>query len=211
MATPLAYLLEEGRAKLAADRLVIYRFYPNNSGHIVGEAVLPRFVDALDERIEDACIPQALMDMYSQGRAIANNDVMASNYHPDHKQLLTRLQVKSNLVVPILQGNNLLGLIVAHHCANLHQWEEWETDYLTDFAIPIGSSFGGFAATERSQYEAEQSRQHARQPALRTLDRRAAGGDEFTGELVHVADGVGQRRPSGPETARVETIYSSVY
>ena len=161
MATPLAYLLEEGRAKLAADRLVIYRFYPNNSGHIVGEAVLPRFVDALDDRIEDACIPQALMDMYSQGRAVANNDVMASNYHPDHKQLLTRLQVKSNLVVPILQGNNLLGLIVAHHCANLHQWEEWETNYLTDFAIPMGSCLGGFAATERSQYEAEQSRQRA--------------------------------------------------
>jgi len=161
MATPLAYLLEEGRAKLAADRLVIYRFYPNNSGHIVGEAVLPRFVDALDDRIEDACIPQALMDMYSQGRAVVNNDVMASNYHPDHKQLLTRLQVKSNLVVPILQGNNLLGLIVAHHCANLHQWEEWETNYLTDFAIPMGSCLGGFAATERSQYEAEQSRQRA--------------------------------------------------
>lgn len=161
MATPLADLLEEGRAKLAVDRLAIYRFYPNHGGQIVGEAVLPRFVNALDERIEDAYIPQELMDMYSQGRAVANNDVTASNYHPDYKQLLSRLQVKSNLVVPILQGNNLLGLIVAHHCANLHQWQERETDYLTDFAIPLGSCLGGFAATERSQYEAEQSRQRA--------------------------------------------------
>ena len=161
MTTPLADILEEGREKLVADRLVVYRFTPSYGGQIVGETVLPGFVKALDERIEDACIPQALLESYSQGRTIATNDAMASNYHPDHKQLLTRLQIKSNLVVPILQGTNLLGLLVAHHCANIHRWEEWETEYLTQFALPIASCLGGFAATERSQYEAEQSRQRA--------------------------------------------------
>jgi methyl-accepting chemotaxis protein PixJ len=161
MTTPLTYILEEGRQKLAADRLVVYRFFPSYGGHIVGESVLPGFVKALDDRIEDACIPQALLESYSQGRTIATVDAMASNYHPDHKQLLTRLQIKSNLVVPILQGTNLLGLLVAHHCTNLHEWEEWETEYLREFALPIAACLGGYAATERSQYEAEQSRQRA--------------------------------------------------
>ena len=161
MMTPLAYILEEGRQKLAADRLVVYRFFPTYGGQIVGEAVLPGFVKALEDRIEDACIPQVLLESYSQGRTIATFDAMASNYHPDHQQLLARLQIKSNLVVPILQGNNLLGLLVAHHCTNLHQWEEWETEYLTEFALPIAACLGGYAATERSQYEAEQSRQRA--------------------------------------------------
>jgi methyl-accepting chemotaxis protein PixJ len=161
MATPLGYVLEEGRAKLKADRVVVYRFFPSQGGHIVGEAVSPGFVKALDDRIEDACIPQALLESYTQGRTIATNDVMATNYHPDHKQLFTRLQIKSNLVVPILQGNNLLGLLVAHHCANLHQWEEWETEYLSEFASPIGACLGGYAATERSQHEAEASRKRA--------------------------------------------------
>ncbi|WP_373547228.1 GAF domain-containing protein, partial [Chamaesiphon sp.] len=160
MTTPLAYILEEGRQKLAADRLVVYRFFPNNEGHVVGEAVLPGFVKALDDRIEDP-IPQALSETYSQGHAIATNDVMASNEHPDRQQSLKKLQVKSNLVVPILQGNNLLGLLVADCCTNIHQWEEWETEYLQEFALPIASCLGGFAATERSQYEAEQSRQRA--------------------------------------------------
>ncbi|WP_373539956.1 methyl-accepting chemotaxis protein [Chamaesiphon sp.] len=161
MTTPLVYILEEGREKLAADRLVVYRFFPSYGGQIVGEAVLPGFVKALDDRIEDACIPQALLESYSQGRTIATVDVMASNYHPNHQQLLTRLQIKSNLVVPILQGNNLLGLLVAHHCTSIHEWEEWETEYLTEFALPIAACLGGYAATERSQYEAEQSRQRA--------------------------------------------------
>jgi methyl-accepting chemotaxis protein PixJ len=161
MIAPLAFILEEALVKLAADRLVIYRFYPDLSGHIVGESVLPGFVNALADRIEDACIPQELMTAYSKGRTIATNDVMATDYHPDHKQLFTKLQIKSNLVVPILQGNNLLGLLVAHHCGSIHRWEEWETEYLTEFSLPIASCLGGFAATERSKYEAEKSRQRA--------------------------------------------------
>ncbi len=161
MTTPLGYILEEGREKLKADRVVVYRFFPTKNGHIVGEAVLPGFSSALDEQIEDACIPQELMDAYAKGRTIATNDVMATDYHPDHKKLFTRLQIKSNLVVPILQGTNVLGLLVAHHCGATHQWQDWETTYLQEFANPIAGCLGGYAATERSQYDAEQSRKRA--------------------------------------------------
>jgi methyl-accepting chemotaxis protein PixJ len=184
MTTPLGYILEEGRAKLAADRLVVYRFFPNYGGHIVGEAILPGFVSALDGRVEDACIPQALMEKYGQGRAIANdevgacipdavmdgyskgyavanNDIRTTKYHPDHLELLTKLQVKSNLFVPLLQGTNVIGLLVAHHCSNLHQWQESEIEYLTNFSQPIALSMGGYAATERSQYDAAEARKRA--------------------------------------------------
>jgi methyl-accepting chemotaxis protein PixJ len=161
MVAPLGYVLEEARQKLAADRMVVYRFFPDLSGHIAGEAVAPGFLSALSERIEDPCIPVELMAEYSKGRTIATDDVMATSYHPDHKQLFTRLQIKSNLVVPILQGQNLLGLLVAHHCGNIHQWAEWETEYLREFATPIAAGLGGFAATERSMYEAVQSEQRA--------------------------------------------------
>jgi methyl-accepting chemotaxis protein PixJ len=171
MVAPLGYVLEEARQQLAADRLVIYRFFPDLSGHIAGEAVIHGFVSALSERIEDPCIPAELMTEYSNGRTIATDDVMATTYHPDHKQLFTRLQIKSNLVVPILQGQNLLGLLVAHHCGKTHQWQEWETEYLREFAAPIAAGLGGFAATERSLYEAVASEQRA-QTAKTENERR---------------------------------------
>ncbi len=161
MVAPLGYVLEEARQQLAADRLVVYRFFPDLSGHIAGESVSAGFVSALSERIEDPCIPAELMAEYSKGRTIATDDVMATTYHPDHKQLFNRLQIKSNLVVPILQGQNLLGLLVAHHCSNIHQWQEWETEYLREFATPIAAGLGGFAATERSLFEAVASEQRA--------------------------------------------------
>ncbi|MCY7368617.1 MAG: methyl-accepting chemotaxis protein [Chamaesiphon sp.] len=161
MATPLAFVLEEGRLKLGVDRVAIYRFFPGYDGHIVGEAILPGIVSAFGERIEDAAIAQELIDGYQVGQATAIDDVTTGDYSADHQQLFAKLQVKSNLVVPILQGNNLLGLIVAHHCKQIHQWQESEIKYLQEFALPIAACLGGFAATERSQYEAEASGKRA--------------------------------------------------
>ena len=161
MAAPLAYILEEGRAKLGADRVAIYRFFPGYDGHIVGEAILPGVMSAFGERIENALIDQEVIDGYRDGAAIATDDVATGEYAVGRQQLFTKLQVKSNLVVPILQGNNLLGLLVAHHCKQIHQWQESEINYLTEFAAPIAACLGGFAATERSQYEAEASGKRA--------------------------------------------------
>ncbi len=184
MATPLGYILEEGRAKLKVDRLVIYRFFPNYGGHIVGEAILPGFTSALDAQIQDACIPQALIDSYieglpivdrgtddcipeavmagyREGLAVVNDDITVNNYHPEHQELLNRLEIKSNLFVPLLQGSTVLGLLIAHHCSEKHVWQPSEIEYLKEFSVPIGLSLGGYAATERSQYEADRSRQRA--------------------------------------------------
>jgi methyl-accepting chemotaxis protein PixJ len=162
MATPLGYILEEARQKLTADRLVVYRFFPNAGGHIAGESMLPGFVSALGVQIEDARTHEALMTAYCEGRSsTTNHDVMAADYQPEHQQLLAKLQIKSNLVVPISNGNNVLGLLVAHHCAKTHEWQEWETEYLAEFAKPIGLALSAFSISERSQYEAAQSQKRA--------------------------------------------------
>jgi methyl-accepting chemotaxis protein PixJ len=184
MSIPLGYILEEGREKLKVDRLVIYRFFPDYGGHIVGEAILPGFASAMNDRIQDACIPQALIDSYANGKpisnngpdacipedvmagyregiAVVNNDITQNNYHPEHLGLLDRLEIKSNLFVPLLQGTTVLGLLIAHHCSEKHVWQESEIDYLKEFSLPIGLSLGGYAATERSQYDAEQSSKRA--------------------------------------------------
>jgi methyl-accepting chemotaxis protein PixJ len=201
MSMPLGYILEEGRSKLKVDRLVIYRFFPDYGGHIVGEAVLPGFASALEERIQDACIPQALIDSYADGKSIANNgpdacipsevmegyrqgiavvnnDITKNNYHPEHLELLDRLEIKSNLFVPLLQGSTVLGLLIAHHCNETHVWEQSEIDYLKEFSLPIGLSLGGYAASERSQHDAEQSSKRA--------DRERQQNDARQEELIRL-------------------------
>lgn len=148
-------LLLEVRQTLNADRVVIYRFLPDWSGYIAGESVLPGWTSALADKIEDACIGEELLDAYRNGRVMANRNVFQVGFHADHLKLMQQLQVKSNLVVPIVQGEELFGLLVAHHCANTHDWQPTETEYLKQFANQLAQSLAGFALLERKQVEAD--------------------------------------------------------
>ncbi len=160
MATPLAFILEEGRAKLTVDRLAVYRFFPDLSGHIAGEVVLPGFASTIGD---NSYIPLSIVEACRQGRTISVQDVMAADYDAEQKQLLKQFQIKSHAIVPMMQGNNILGLLVAHHCDSKHEWQEWETDYMVEFSKPLGLCLSAYAISERSQYEAANSRQRAEQ------------------------------------------------
>jgi methyl-accepting chemotaxis protein PixJ len=110
---PLNPLLAEIREAMNVDRVVIYRFQPDWSGSIVGESVLPGLPNALADKIEDPCIPLALRDAYKKGRVVPTQDVFNAGFHPEHLELMKRLNIKANLVVPILQGDELFGLRLA--------------------------------------------------------------------------------------------------
>jgi len=196
---PLNPLLAEIREAMKVDRVVIYRFQPDWSGSIVGESVLPGLPNALADKIEDPCIPLALRDAYKKGRVVPTQDVFNAGFHPEHLELMKRLNIKANLVVPILQGEELFGLLVAHHCTATHDWQQSEIDYLQQASAQFGSALGGLALFERKQFEAEQERKRneALQMELLTLlqDVEGASGGDLTvradvsaGEIGIVAD-----------------------
>lgn len=137
---PLNHLLEEIRAHLQVDRVVIYRFNPDGSGYISGEAVLPNYPSALHEQITDPCITPELLNAYRQGRILPTADVLQAGFHPDHLNLLERLKVWANLVTPLLAGQQLYGLLIAHHCTQPYSWMQLEIDWLWQQAIQIGQT-----------------------------------------------------------------------
>lgn len=123
---------------LEAERVVIYRFLPDWKGYIASEAVVPGVPRALGEKIEDACIGEHLLEEYRQGRVVATNNVYEAGFHPQHLHLMERLQIKANLVTPILKDGQLFGLLVAHHCRAPHVWQQSEINFLKELAIRIG-------------------------------------------------------------------------
>ena len=143
---------------LNADRVVIYRFYPDWRGYISTEAVASGFPRALGDKIEDACIGQNLIDAYRKGRVVPTNNVYEAGFHPDHLRLMERLKIKANLVTPILKDEQLFGLLIAHHCDEPHSWQQSEVDFLRKLAIQLGLSLDRLnfviqknAETERAQ------------------------------------------------------------
>jgi methyl-accepting chemotaxis protein PixJ len=135
-------LVQETRRLLDADRVVIYRFNPDWSGYLSHESVLYGLPSALKEDATDSCISPDLLEAYRQGRLVVNNDVTERDYHPEHKQLLQRLQIKANLVTPIVQQGQLFGLLVAHHCTNTHVWLADEVELLSEVAVQVGYAVG---------------------------------------------------------------------
>ncbi len=151
--------VQEAKKQLSADRVVIYAFEPDLSGSIVAEAVDPGWPRALADRISDPCIPGKLLEEYKQGRVVPTNDVRATNYSLSHMQLLNRLHVKANLVVPIVAADNLLGLLVAHQCSGTRVWQEAEINFLQQLAIQVGLSLTGVSLAAQKDAQADRAQQ----------------------------------------------------
>jgi len=199
MQTPLNGYLQSLRTTLWADRVVVYRFKPDKSGYIAGEAVLPGWPTALGDAINDPCIPDQLIEAYKQGRVVPTADVLHAGFHPDHQQLMERLEIKANLVVPIVIAGDLFGLLVAHHCDQTHDWQDWEIQYLKQEAEVLGAALGSLASIEAQMaaVEEQQRRRQDLEMQLFTMMERiegAADGDLtaraqlMEGEIGIVAD-----------------------
>jgi PAS domain S-box-containing protein len=66
------------------------------------------------------------------------NNIDIADLEPCYVQLLTPFQVKANLAVPILQGEQLWGLLIAHHCSAPRPWQPAEIALLRRLATQVG-------------------------------------------------------------------------
>ncbi|AFY75892.1 methyl-accepting chemotaxis protein [Pleurocapsa sp. PCC 7327] len=130
--------VEEIRKAIRADRAVVYRFNSDWSGYIAAESVLSGWTHALEHRIEDPCIPEQLRQAYLRGRVVPTSNVFEAGFHPDHLQLMKRLEIKANLVAPIIKDNRLFGLLILHQCSSYRTWQRAEIDLVAQLALQVG-------------------------------------------------------------------------
>ncbi len=160
------------KAKLSADRVVIYRFHENWSGSIVAEAVDPAWTRSLNEQISDPCMPRGVIELFRQGRMVTINDVAMATLVPEHQKLLERLQVKAYLIVPIVSSDRLLGLLIAHQCDSTRVWQPSAINILQELAAQTGLALTGVTLGAQKAADAERSRilQEVTQQVRHSLD-----------------------------------------
>lgn len=130
--------VKEIRKILQTDRVVIYSFNSDFSGTVVAESVAPGWTQALAETINDPCFKERHIKLYKEGRVRAIDNIYQAELTECHIKTLERFEVKANLVAPILKDNQLLGLLIAHHCAETRAWQQSEIDVFTQLATQIG-------------------------------------------------------------------------
>ena len=131
----------EVRQLLAADRVGMFRFYPNSGwddGEFVSEDVDQGFRSAMAQKIHDHCFGDQFAVHYQQNRIQAVADIYNYGLSDCHIQILSQFQVRANLVVPLLQGQNLWGLLCIHQCRAPREWLATEIEFVTQIASHLG-------------------------------------------------------------------------
>jgi twitching motility protein PilJ len=134
--------VKEVQQVLKTDRVIIYSLNPDNrDGVVVAESVTGNWPEMLGVKIDDPYFQERYIETERDGQVQA-----VANIHQDQSlknansyiQLLEKFAVKGNLVVPIIAKEQLLGLLIAHHCETPRVWQQPEIDLFQQIATQVG-------------------------------------------------------------------------
>ena len=110
------------RDLLDVDRVVLYYFYREWEGQVTFEALSSSKFSILGATGPDECFNGEYAAMYQAGWVRAIADIEIEPIQACHRDFLRTLQVRANLVVPVVNDRRLWGLLVAHHCQDTRSW-----------------------------------------------------------------------------------------
>lgn len=149
------------REVLDVDRVVIYRFDPGfQSGTITAESVGRGWLRSKGRTVADPLTPETI-ERFMSGQVSHIEDVMTSDLTDCHCQILNDLEVKANMVAPILMGEELVGLVCAHQCSGPRRWTQEELDLMQQLSTQVGYALSQATLLEQQQQTAQRERQLA--------------------------------------------------
>ncbi|KAB8331556.1 PAS domain S-box protein [Scytonema tolypothrichoides VB-61278] len=145
LATILNNVVLEVQKLLAADRVLVYQMQPDKTGRIVAEAVVKEeSIRILDRLFPQETFPEQCRQRYLQGEVYILTDLKSAQTIPCVADFLAEIQVRAELVVPIIQKQAIWGLLIVHQCHQPREWQTWEIDLLkqltSQMAIAIQQS-----------------------------------------------------------------------
>jgi methyl-accepting chemotaxis protein PixJ len=160
---------KEIRNFLQVDRVAIFKFDPESNyttGQTIAEDVQPGYVSAMKVRVEDHCFNENYAELYRKGRVWAVADIYHAGLQTCYIDVLAQFQVRANLVVPLLRGEELWGLFCIHHCSEAREWQEVEIEFAQQIAAQLN------VAIQQGEY-VEQLQQQSQQLAEAALREKA--------------------------------------
>ncbi|MFB2970709.1 GAF domain-containing protein [Aerosakkonema sp. BLCC-F183] len=166
--TILNTAVEQIHQVLQADRVLVYRVFPNRSGKVIAESISPVWTGLLNRTYSEELFPQYLYESYQSGKIFANSDLVNDTYSDCLKDFIKTLQVRSQLGIPIIQQQKLWGLLVVHQCAYVREWETWEIELIKQLAEQLAIAIQQSELYQQVQFElAERERALAEQRKIK--------------------------------------------
>ena len=155
---------------LVADRVVVYRIWPDHTGTVIAEAIAPQWPEIANITLAGEAFPEHCRQTYSQGKVYTLTDRLSDpNLVPCMVEFLSQIQVRAELVVPIIQQNTLWGLLITHQCSGPREWQPWEIELLQQLANQMA-----IAIQQSELYETLQEELRERQQVAIALQKSEA-------------------------------------
>lgn len=151
-------VVRETREAMQTERIIVFLFDEQWTGTIVAESLEEGYPAAMGAQINDPCFADKYIERYKQGRVHATNDIHNAGLTECHLKQLSPFQVKANLVAPILNNEQLLGLLIAHQCSGPRIWQDGEINFFKQVALQVGFAIEQadlFTELEQSRFQAE--------------------------------------------------------
>ncbi|MGB7251858.1 MAG: GAF domain-containing protein [Phormidesmis sp.] len=147
------------RSFLKSDRVAVFQFTADShhsSGEVIAESVDPAYASAKEVRVEDHCFGGQMAEAYRLGRVWAASDIYTLDLPECHIDILSQFQVRANLVVPLLKGNQLWGLFCIHQCSGPRQWQAVEQAFVQRVAAQLGLAMQQAESLKQIEEKAQQ-------------------------------------------------------
>ncbi|MCC5635044.1 GAF domain-containing protein [Nostoc sp. CHAB 5844] len=149
---------QELRRVLNCDRVIVFRFYSESNyegGEVIAEDVASHFLSTLTAKVYDRCLGQEYTEKFCQGYVHAVTDIYNSELDDCYVSMLSRFQVRANLVIPMLKQGQLWGLLCIHQCEKSRDWQESEIEFVRQIASQLGVALQHAVLLNQTQQQAK--------------------------------------------------------
>ncbi|OUC15424.1 MAG: hypothetical protein B0A82_06725 [Alkalinema sp. CACIAM 70d] len=130
----LTTIVEEVRAFLQADRVVVFQVFADGTSKATAESVGESWRSIFEVTFPPEAFPQSCYDSYLNGRITRICDREQAEIVDCMRGFMATFEVQAWLSIPIILGDRLWGLVLAHQCSEPRQWQDWEVSFMRQLA-----------------------------------------------------------------------------
>lgn len=125
------------RRMLQADRVLICHSGATEQGAIMVEAIAPGSSSLLEQPLPPDWCNESIDHTYRDGKVRAFADLTQAGDDSQPSEARHHLDVRAKLVAPILKGEQVWGVLIAHQCHHPRSWQDWEVELMGQIAAQV--------------------------------------------------------------------------
>ena len=171
-------MLQEIRLSMKADRVWVYGFNPDGSGEVLAESVASQWQKAAANSFDDDCF---LTAKNCQSQYVVN-DIYAKGLPSCLVERLEAQQAKAYIAIPIMSGEDLLGILAVFQNSGPRNWQQSEVNLMLKFAKKFSFPLEQNAFMRNTQFQAKQmAKDNQQEKAINNIVQRISSSQKLQG------------------------------